>query len=66
MKNSRSWHFGVQALAMPLGLHPEPRGPRFLPVGELALWYGMFAPYGRFLGTTGFYRGAPFRTYLGG
>ncbi|HUL37655.1 MAG TPA: hypothetical protein VLW47_08210 [Thermodesulfobacteriota bacterium] len=38
---------------------PEPRGPRVLPVGELVLWYGMFAPYGRFLGTTGSARGAP-------
>ena len=39
--------------------YPEPRGPRVLPVGELVLWYGMFAPCGRFLGTTGFARGAP-------
>jgi hypothetical protein len=38
---------------------PEPRGPRVLPVGELVLWYRMFAPYGRLLGTTGFARGAP-------
>jgi hypothetical protein len=38
-------HFGVQA--------------RVLPVGELVLWYGMFAPYGRLLGTTAFARGAP-------
>ncbi len=38
---------------------PEPRGPRALPVRELVLWYGMFAPCGRFLGTTGFARGAP-------
>jgi hypothetical protein len=38
-------HFGVQA--------------RVLSLGELALWYGMFAPYGRFLGTTGFTREAP-------
>jgi hypothetical protein len=56
-------------------VYPEPRGPRLpapyharfgacrqagvLPVGELVLWYGMFAPCGRFLGTTGFARGAP-------
>jgi hypothetical protein len=40
-------------------VYPEPRGPRVLPVGELVLWYGMFAPCGRFLGTTGFARGAP-------
>ena len=40
-------HFGVQA--------------RVLPVGELVLWYRMFAPYGRFLGTTAFARGAPLR-----
>jgi len=39
--------------------YPEPRGPQVLPVGELVLWYGMFAPYGRLLGTTGFARGAP-------
>jgi hypothetical protein len=26
--------------------YPEPRGPRVLPVGELVLWYGMFAPCG--------------------
>jgi len=51
--------------------HPEPRGPRLravtysgvqarvLPVGELVLWYGMFAPCGRLLRTTGFARGAP-------
>jgi hypothetical protein len=41
------------------GLYPEPRGPRVLPVGGLVLWYGMFAPCGRLLGTTGFARGAP-------
>jgi len=40
-------------------LHPEPRGPWVLPVGELVLWYGMFAPCGRRLGTTGFVLGAP-------
>ena len=40
-------------------VYPEPRGPRVLHVGELVLWYGMFAPCGRFLGTTGFARGAP-------
>ncbi len=28
-------------------VYPEPRGPRVLPVGELILWYGMFAPCGR-------------------
>lgn len=39
--------------------YPEPRGPRFLPMGELVLWYGMFAPWGRLSGTTGFARGAP-------
>ena len=39
--------------------YPEPRGPWVLPVGELVLWYGMFAPCGRLLGTTGFARGAP-------
>jgi hypothetical protein len=39
--------------------YPEPRGPRVLPVSELVLWYGMFAPCGRLLGTTGFARGAP-------
>jgi hypothetical protein len=44
--------------------YPEPRGPRVLPVGELVLWYGMFAPCGRFLGTTGFARGAPFYVQL--
>jgi len=43
----------------PEKIYPEPRGPRVLPVDELVLWYGMFAPYGRFLGTTGFARGAP-------
>jgi hypothetical protein len=42
-----------------LNLYPEPRGPRVLPVGELVLWYGMFAPCGRLLGTMGFARGAP-------
>ena len=26
---------------------PVPRGPRVLSVGELVLWYGMFAPNGR-------------------
>jgi len=36
-----------------------PRGPRVLPVGELVLWYGMFAPCRRLLGTTGFALGAP-------
>jgi len=36
---------------------PEPRGPWVLPVGELVLWYGMFAHCGCFLGTTGFARG---------
>ena len=40
-------------------LYPEPRGPRVLPVGELVLWYGMFAPCGRLLGTMGFAHGAP-------
>jgi hypothetical protein len=30
-------------------------------MGELVLWYGMFAPEGRFLGITGFVCGAPFR-----
>ena len=39
-------------------VHPEPRGPRVLPVGELVLWYGMFAPCGRLLGTIGFAHGA--------
>ena len=29
-------------------------------MGELVLWYGMFAPYRRSSGTTGFVRGAPF------
>ena len=29
-------------------------------MGELVLWYGMFAPCGRPVGTTGFARGAPF------
>ena len=43
-----------------LMFNPEPRGPRVLPVGELVLWYGMFAPCGRLLGTTGFACGAPF------
>ena len=47
-----------------LVLYPEPRGPRVLPVGELVLWYGMFAPCGRLLGTTGFARGAPFNAHL--
>jgi hypothetical protein len=41
-------------------IDPEPRGPRVLPVGELVLWYGMFAPCGRLLGTMGFAHGAPF------
>ena len=27
-------------------IYPEPREPRVLPVGELVLWYGMFAPCG--------------------
>jgi hypothetical protein len=27
-------------------VYPEPRGPRVLLVGELVLWYGMFAPCG--------------------
>ena len=40
--------------------YPEPRGPRVLTVGELVLWYGMFAPCGRLLGTMGFAHGAPF------
>ena len=44
-------HFGVQA--------------RVLPVGELVLWYGMFAPCRRFLGTTGFACGAPLEAYEG-
>jgi hypothetical protein len=44
-RQAKRRHFGVQA--------------RVLPVGELVLWYGMFAPCGRFLGTTGFARGAP-------
>ena len=39
--------------------YPEPRGPRVLPMCELVLWYGMFAPCGRFLGTMGFAHGAP-------
>ncbi len=33
---------------------PACRQAGVLPVGELVLWYGMFAPYGRLLGTTGF------------
>jgi hypothetical protein len=41
-------------------IYPEPRGPRVLPVGELVLWYGMFALVERLLGTTGFARGAPY------
>jgi len=28
-------------------VYPEPRGPWVLPVDELVLWYGMFAPFGR-------------------
>jgi hypothetical protein len=49
------------ALVLSIGdvFYPEPRGPRVLPVGELVLWYGMFAPCGRLLGTTGFAHGAP-------
>jgi len=43
-----------------LPFYPEPRGPRVLPVGELVLWYGMFAPCWRLLGTMGFAHGAPF------
>ena len=42
-----------------LKVYPEPRGPRVLPVGELVLWYGMFVPFGRLLGTTGYACGAP-------
>jgi hypothetical protein len=39
---------------------------RVLPVGELVLWYGMFAPCGRLLGTTGFVRGIPVKSPTGG
>ena len=39
--------------------YPEPRGPRVLPVDELVLWYGMLAPYRRFLGIAGLAPGAP-------
>jgi len=46
---------------LPRSLYPKPRGPRVLPVGELVLWYGMFAPCGRLLGTMGFAHGAPLR-----
>jgi len=35
-------------------MYPEPRGPRVLLADELILWYGMFAPFGRLLGTMGF------------
>jgi len=42
-----------------LKIYPELRGPRALPVGELVLWYGMFAPCGRLLGTMGFAHEAP-------
>ena len=41
-------------------VYPEPRGPWVPPVGQLVLWYGMFAPWGRLLATTGVVRGAPF------
>jgi hypothetical protein len=50
----------LDAFIMSPPFYPEPRGPRVLPLGELVLWYGMFAPCGRFLGTTGcFARRAP-------
>jgi hypothetical protein len=46
--------------------YPEPRGPRVPPVGELVLWYGMFAPSEMLIGNhaclpvgRGFSRGAP-------
>jgi hypothetical protein len=45
---------GTYQVGQRCGFYPEPRGPRVLPVGELVLWYGMFAPCGRLLGTTGF------------
>jgi len=34
-----------------IDIYPETGEPRVLPVGELVLWYGMFAPCGRLLGT---------------
>jgi hypothetical protein len=34
-------------------VYPEPRGPRVLPVGELVLWYGMFAPSEVLIGNHG-------------
>ena len=49
-----------------VNFYPQPRGPRVLPTGELVLWYGMFAPRRRLLGTMGFgpcmgfAHGAPF------
>ncbi len=39
---------------LPSYFFPEPRGSRLLPVGELVLWYGMFAHCGRLLRTTSF------------
>ena len=48
------------------GSYPEPRGARVLPVGELVLWYGMFTPCGRLLGTMGFAHGAPFKVRTNG
>jgi len=68
-KAAREWHPGV--VHSPLSreflrpkirfsIYPEPRGPRVLRVGELVLWYGMFAPCGRLYETMDFARGAPF------
>jgi hypothetical protein len=34
-------------------VYPEPRGPWVLPVGQLVLWYGIFARWGRLLATMG-------------
>jgi membrane-bound lytic murein transglycosylase MltF len=50
---------GMETTTYVRNIYPEPRGPRVPPVGELVLWHGMFAPCGRFMGTTGFARGAP-------
>jgi hypothetical protein len=53
-------NYGTVRVAGRVIFYPEPRGPRVLPAGELVLWYGMFAPCGDLLGTTGFAHGAPF------